>query len=228
MARFYLVGGAVRDELLGLKSKDMDYTVEAESYQEMIEAIKARGGEIFLERPEFLTVRARVPEFGAADFVLARKDGFYSDGRRPDSVQMGTLKDDLLRRDFTINAIAKDEDGNYIDLFFGFNDLQDKIIRCVGKAEDRFAEDSLRMVRALRFSVTKNFIIGRDIKVCLRNEGMVNTLDNVSIERIREEMFKMFQFSTLQSLKKLEEYPLMRDKLFKNSELWLKPSLEKN
>ncbi len=103
MVKIYLVGGSIRDQLLGLKSKDLDYAVEAGSYEEMRDYIK-ENGKIFLETPEYLTIRAHLKNGEPADFVLCRKDGEYSDGRRPDKVTPGTLYDDLARRDFTVNA----------------------------------------------------------------------------------------------------------------------------
>ena len=93
--KFYLVGGSVRDKLLGLKPKDKDYVVDAKSYEEMKSAIIEHGGNIFLETPQHFTIRALLPKIGAADFVLPRIDAFYSDGRRPDSVSVGTLEETL-------------------------------------------------------------------------------------------------------------------------------------
>src|SRR3990167_10022522 len=120
MVKFFLTGGFLRDRLLNIPSKDLDYAVEASSYQEMKQAIIERDGEIFLETEKYLTIRARIPKFGAADFVLCRKDGTYiKDRRRPDFVEIGTLFDDLSRRDATINALAEDENGNIIDFFNG-------------------------------------------------------------------------------------------------------------
>jgi tRNA nucleotidyltransferase/poly(A) polymerase len=225
MANFYLVGGAVRDELLGVKSKDYDYSVEAESYEAMKEAINVRGGEIFLENPEYLTVRAKVPGLGAADYVLCRKDGAYSDGRRPDEVVMGTLHDDLSRRDFTVNAIAKDEGGRLIDPFGGIEHLKRGVLHCVGDAQDRFREDSLRILRALRFSITKGLDITQYLHQCLRNEEIVSGLENVSGERIREELHKMFKHNTLLTLGMLEEYSLVKHYCFPEG-LWLMPTFK--
>lgn len=222
--KFYLVGGAVRDKLLGLESKDMDYAVEAPSYQDMIAAIKERGGEIFLEKPEYATVRAKVPNLGTADFVLCRKDGYYSDGRRPDSVAPGTLLDDLSRRDFTINAMAIDEAGKIIDPFNGQNDLKNKEIKCVGNAKDRLTEDSLRMLRAIRFAITKDMTISEDIDWFMYY-GNPELIKNVSVERIREELYKCFKHNTPKTLHYLQAYHCMTEIIFENG-LWLKPTLE--
>lgn len=227
MATFYQVGGSVRDELLGLKSKDIDYAVEAESFEAMREAILGRGGEVFLETPQYLTIRARVPSLGACDYVLCRKDGAYSDGRRPDSVECGTIYDDLARRDFTVNAIAKAEDGTIIDPHGGKEDLKRALLRCVGKASERFTEDGLRMIRAIRFGITKNLVLDDDIKSCLNDEHFFGPrLMGVSIERIRDEVYKCFAHSTPHAFYMFDKYSKFRDFLFRSGKLWLKPTLE--
>lgn len=226
MMQFYLVGGAVRDKILQTPSKDLDFAVEAPSYAAMKEEIEQRGGTIFLEKPEYLTIRAKVPGLGAADFVLCRKDGTYIDGRRPEDVEPGTLHDDLARRDFTMNAIAMDEDGDYIDPFCGAYHLEQGLIVCVGTPEERFSEDYLRMLRAIRFMVTKNMRLAPSIVTCLRDEAMVAKLADVSVERVREEMLKAFHHDTLKTLRLLEELPLVRDVVFGGG-MWLKPTLEK-
>jgi tRNA nucleotidyltransferase (CCA-adding enzyme) len=220
----YLVGGYVRDKILGVKSKDMDYSVVAPSFDAMRDEILRRGGDIFLEKPEYLTIRARVPELGAADFVLCRKDGAYYDGRRPENVELGTLMDDLCRRDFTMNAIAEDEDGNLIDPYGGQIDMNNGVIHCVGSSAGRFNEDYLRMLRALRFSITKKMELSEGIKMCLRSD-MARKIALVAIERVREEMLKCFHADTMRTLQLLEEFPLVKCAVF-GGELWLKPTLE--
>jgi tRNA nucleotidyltransferase (CCA-adding enzyme) len=226
MAKFFQVGGCVRDKLLGRESKDIDFSVEAESFDAMRQAILDRGCKIFLESPQFFTIRARDPKFGAVDFVLCRKDGEYIDGRRPESVEMGSLHDDLSRRDFTMNAIAEDEDGNLIDPFVGQDAIDRRIIRCVGWVEDRFGEDGLRILRALRFSVVLGFALDGDIHRFLLNATVHKYLAGVSVERVREELNKMFKANTLESLCLLEKYPKVRDAIFQG-DLKLMSTLKK-
>lgn len=227
MAKFYKVGGSVRDSLLGKPSKDIDYAVEAPSFTDMRNAILDREGEIFLEKPEYLTIRARVPALGACDFVLCRKDGSYYDGRRPESVTPGTIFDDLARRDFTMNAMALDEDGTLIDPHGGAADLRKWLIRCVGKAEDRFTEDGLRMLRAVRFHITKQLVLDSDIDLLLRTEHFIGTrMFGVSIERVREELYKCYAHDTIQTLYVLDKYHYLQKFVFGNGKLWLKPTLE--
>ena len=229
----YEVGGCVRDEILGIKSKDIDFSVVLdqasfltsgeEGFQAMSENLTMRGFKIFLETPEYFTIRARFPDTGwekykglTADFVMARSEGEYTDGRRPDEVYIGTLRDDLQRRDFRMNAIAKDiKTGKLIDPFDGQKDIEDKVIRAVGDPLDRFREDALRAIRALRFSVTKGFDIWGDVEIAMQHPEVLNALaTNISPERIREELEKMFKHDTLRTLGMLEYFPALTDVMF--------------
>ena len=223
--KFYQVGGCVRDELLGLRSKDIDYSVEASSYDAMKDEILNRGGDIFLETPEYFTIRAKVPGMGACDFVLCRKDGQYSDGRRPDEVQMGTLHDDLARRDFTMNAIAKAEDGTLIDPHGGQFAIENRVIHCVGDAYRRFEEDYLRMLRAIRFSVTKGFKISNMTQFAIQQFS--SRIAEVSVERVREELHKAFKVNTLQTIGLLQKFNMMEHVFNDRTGLWLEPTLKK-
>lgn len=224
--KMYLVGGCVRDEFLGIKSKDIDFSVEAPSYEAMCDAIRARGCDIKVEKPEFATVRAVHPVHGGVDFVLCRKDAKYSDGRRPDSVEAGTLLDDLSRRDFTVNAIARDEDSGEIhDPFGGREDLKWKLLRCVGDTEKRMSEDSLRCLRAVRFHITKGFNFCDELAGFLKRKSTADSLACVSIERIREELLKCFQKDTCYTLLTLQAFPHIRDHVFSRN-LVLTPTIK--
>lgn len=225
MAKFYQVGGYVRDSLLCVKSKDIDFAVEAPSYEAMCEAIRARGCEIKVEKPEFVTVRAIHPIHGGVDFVLCRKDGTYTDGRRPDKVEPGTLLDDLQRRDFTVNAIARDEDTRKLhDPFGGQEDLETMTLRCVGFTHERMTEDALRILRAIRFQITKGFSFCSDLAVFISTSHAADLLKNVAIERVREELLKCFAANTLLTLKTLESFPHIRDHVFSRN-LMLTPTI---
>lgn len=223
----FLVGGAVRDEIMGIKSNDLDYTVVIDNgeytgpdpFSYMVGQLKDQGYTVFLETPEFLTVRAQTPDKKeTADFVLARKEGTYSDGRRPDRVEVGTLESDLARRDFCFNAIAKDSDGSYIDPFNGVADIERRLIRCVGDPFERLTEDSLRAVRALRFSVTKGFSIDSKTAFAMESQGVIHNLVNqISDERIRDELSKMLRFDTVASLRAMREFPILTNALFAGS-----------
>lgn len=143
-----------------------------------------------------------------ADFVLARKDGPSSDGRRPDWVIPGTLDDDLARRDFTVNAIARAVDGTLIDPFNGQDDIKFGTLRFVGDAGQRISEDGLRVMRAFRFVVTKGFVFAPGMVDVLTTGFAAEMLGKVSVERIREELIKMFKFDTLASLQLLGSLPV--------------------
>jgi tRNA nucleotidyltransferase (CCA-adding enzyme) len=227
MVRYWQVGGAVRDSLLGVRSKDIDYAVEAPDYDTMLAWIKERGT-VFLEQPQFWTVRAKLRDGQPADFVLCRKDGQYTDGRRPDTVEVGTLHDDLARRDFTVNAIALDEaTGEYIDPFDGRGDLRCNVLRCVGKAKDRFNEDALRLLRAIRFHITKGFNLHSDVRACLTHRDLIERLtETVSTERKREELFRCFSYSTPRTLAVLMQYPRIVGACFANGRIWLLPTMQ--
>jgi tRNA nucleotidyltransferase (CCA-adding enzyme) len=222
---FYKVGGCVRDEILGIRSKDIDYAVEAPSFNAMREAILARGGKIFVETPEHFTIRANVPDLGACDYVLCRKDGPYSDGRRPDWVEVGTLMDDLARRDFTMNAIAINKDGKIIDPHAGYNDINRKIIRAVGDPWERLIEDKLRAFRAIRFCVTKRFVIEDTLNTAINGLHM-DSFAHTSTERIRDELAKMFKHDSYHAMGILLKYPNMLMTAKKRG-IWFIPTTEK-
>jgi len=228
--KFFKVGGSIRDKLMGIakQSKDIDYAVEAESYESMKQAIQGRGGKIFLEKPEFWVIRAHLPGSMPADYALCRKDGQYTDGRRPDSVSAATLLEDLARRDFTINAIAESEDGVLIDPYCGEADIQAKLIRCVGSARARFEEDALRMLRAIRFKVKLGFALHDEISYALAGNypDLLAKLVSVSTERKKDELTKCFAHDTLKTLNVLDRFSIFTRHLFKDNQLWLKPTME--
>jgi len=207
------VGGCVRDELLGVPTNDVDLLlVGAPSFESGVDHAKGLGLHPIpgTFRPEFATFKAAVPKghklrerCKAVDFVLSRKDGFHGDGRRPDSTEPGTLEDDLRRRDFTINSLAKDlVTGEIIDMFDGQRDLRRRELRFVGKPLDRIREDGLRVLRGFRFSITKGMtLIPTDpTALALRSGLAVEMLGKVSVERIREEVEKMFKHDTVETL----------------------------
>lgn len=218
--QIYKVGGAVRDQFLGVRSKDIDFAVEAKSFEHMREHIAARG-KIFLEKSEYFTIRAKMDGVDA-DFVLCRKEHGYTDGRRPDSVTIGDIYDDLSRRDFTMNAIAvRVTDDEIIDPHNGVVDIEKRVVRCVGSAEDRFSEDSLRMIRAVRFAITKGFALDWPIHNALHDRHLLAKLENVSRERVREELNRCFKHDTLATMKMFERYFKLRDIVFADPSVWL-------
>lgn len=242
----YEVGGAVRDELLGLPVKDFDYTVVAPGgWDEMRQYLLDHGYEIFLETSQYLTIRARFPTikrdgsadadpegiFGGhyrnaltADFVLARKEGEYTDGRHPDKVTPGTLEDDLRRRDFTINSLAKTRDGKIIDLFGGLHDLHTRVIKTVGTPEERFGEDALRALRAVRFAITKDMVIDAPVMDALRSEWLPPMVASISVERRREELLRAFKADTFGTLDLLNHCGRDFMEASLTGGIWLRPT----
>ncbi|QIG57956.1 tRNA nucleotidyltransferase [Microbacterium phage PauloDiaboli] len=236
----YLVGGAVRDKLLGLPVKDFDYTVVVgnaktvpEAWDAMRAHLKAEGFTIFLETPEYFTIRAKFPKDHenakiTADFVLARQEGPYSDGRHPDWVKPGTLADDLRRRDFSVNAMAEDGDGNIIDYYQGRRRLEHRVLEAVGDPRDRMTEDPLRALRAVRFAVTKGFKIEHDLAYAMRTMKVLDSLRNdISVDRIRDELFRCFEYDTVKTIAFLyDQFPMYLDIMAERG-IWLKPTMEK-
>jgi len=242
MFQFYEVGGKVRDELMGLKSKDVDYVAvphetlirDVESAHTMFgilnEYLKAEGFEIFLVTDHCFTIRAKFPKdhvySGVADFVMARKEVGYIPGTRTPIIKPGTLYDDLERRDFTLNALAKNEDGKIIDYFDGIKDLKDGILRTPLDTIETFNDDPLRILRAIRFSITKGFTIPNDMWHDIYHYDYQTKMYVVSDERIREELYKCFKFDTLETLEKLRQFPHLTEYIFRDNKLWLKPTFE--
>lgn len=238
----YLVGGSIRDELLGIPSNDRDYTFvfnnrsdfkSVEDAFKRMESILSERGKVFLSTPSCFTVRWKENGTGEiCDTVLARKEIEYIEGTRRPVVTIGTLEDDLRRRDFTVNAMARNkETGEFVDLFGGQKDLQDRILRTPLDAAISFEDDPLRILRALRFSITKGFKLSEEVIDAIKM-FKPSGIKKVSVERIREEFDKMFYYDTLGTLtflRLLESWNLrFYLLLFRAKNFWLKPSLNGN
>lgn len=185
----YLVGGCVRDLILGKEPKDWDITTNAKP--EEIAAIFPKT----VYENNFGTVT--VINEGIEDVKLRnieitpfRLEAKYSDQRHPDEVKFSDkLEDDLKRRDFTINALAYDLKGQLKDIYGGVSDLKDKVVRTVGSPDERFTEDALRLLRAIRFACQLGFTINTETeKSIAKNSALIK---NISVERIRDEFVKM-------------------------------------
>ena len=183
----YVVGGCVRDAVLGKEPKDWDITTNAlpEQIKKVFEGypiINNNG-----EKHGTITVHIGDENY---EITTYRIDGDYSDGRHPDKVTFtANLKDDLARRDFTINAMAADINGELIDPFDGRKDLLHGILRCVGDPNKRFDEDALRILRGLRFASVLNLVIDRDTLDAMFRARY--NLYKISKERIFTEIKKM-------------------------------------
>lgn len=178
----YVVGGCVRDVLLGREPKDWDITTSAMPQE--VKQIFHNTVDTGIQHGTVMVIRNAV----GYEVTTYRVDGEYKDGRHPQSVTFTrSLEEDLKRRDFTINAFAWGEDG-LIDMFDGVKDLKDGIIRCVGDPDERFNEDALRIMRAVRFSAQLGFEIEPRTKAMITKYA--GRLADISMERIREEWEK--------------------------------------
>ena len=249
--KFYEVGGKIRDEFLGIKSKDVDYVAVPSKevfdkihpresqpspamlvFDELKDYLEKQKFEIFLVTPRCYTIRAKFPEGhkyqGIADFVMARKEVGYIPGTRTPIIYPGTLYDDLSRRDFTVNALAKDPDtGKIIDYFDGKRDLAHMCLRTPLDTETTLNDDPLRILRAIRFKITKGFLFDSYLDACIMYYPYEEKMKVISEERVREELVKCFKHSTYKTLQVLEIYDSLRDYIFKHTNLWLKPTSEK-
>ncbi len=195
----YVVGGSVRDVILGKNPDDYDITTNALP-ENVIDICKNKYKTIETGiKHGTVTV---VSQNNNIEITTYRVDGEYTDGRRPDEVIFtSNLKDDLKRRDFTINAMVLGEDGCVTDFFDGISDINKKIIRSIGCAKERFNEDALRILRALRFSSVLGFCIDEDTSKAIHSEK--HLLNKVSAERIFVELKKMFMSEHDDTLKKI-------------------------
>jgi tRNA nucleotidyltransferase/poly(A) polymerase len=156
---------------------------------------------------------------------MARKEIGYVEGTRTPIVVPGTLKDDLERRDFTVNAMAKGEDGVIIDLFNGMKDLEKMVLSTPLPTKQTFDDDPLRVLRAIRFAITKGFSL-KHLDYYINNYDYENKMKVVSSERIREELYKCFKHDTMDTLDTLNDYPTLKRYIFENKLMWLKPTME--
>lgn len=186
----YLVGGCVRDLLLNREPKDWDIATNAKPEQVQ---------KIFTDsvyENEFGTVGVKTesedPKLKVVEVTTFRTEGRYRDARHPEDVKfVKTIKEDLSRRDFTINAIAMSVSGDITDPCGGEKDLKARVIRTVGKPEERFTEDALRLLRAVRFATELGFEIEKETKDAIKKHA--GLLEAIAKERIRDEFAKLIQ-----------------------------------
>ncbi|MCD8149914.1 MAG: HD domain-containing protein [Clostridiales bacterium] len=204
----YAVGGCVRDVVLGREPQDWDITTSAKPEQVKEIFRRAGGGgsrvissseaETMQDFSRCYTIDTGI-QHGTVTVMLDhegfevttyRIDGEYEDARHPKSVAFTSdLLEDLKRRDFTINAMAYNEETGFVDAFDGLGDLEQGVIRCVGKAEDRFREDALRMLRAVRFAAQLGFELDPDTRAAILS--LAGNLSKISAERIQMELVKL-------------------------------------
>ena len=179
----FAVGGCVRDIILGRKPQDWDITTSALPQQ--VKSLFRRTVDTGIKHG---TVTVMIGDEGF-EVTTYRVDGIYEDGRHPRDVSFTReLKEDLRRRDFTINAMAYNDRDGLVDLYGGMDDIDNKIIRCVGEPEERFGEDALRMLRAIRFSAQLGYEIDPDTEKAISK--LSGNLKKISAERIYAELIK--------------------------------------
>lgn len=203
----YIVGGAVRDSLLERKVNDWDITTSVNP-QEVVNIFENLGYKIIPTGLKHGTVTILISSIGY-EVTTFRVDGEYEDNRHPKEVKFtSNLREDLKRRDLTINAMAYNDKIGLVDYFHGLEDLNNKIIKCVGNSKDRFNEDSLRMLRCIRFASQLNFHMEESIKLNIRE--LSRNIANVSMERIRDELCKILVSSQpVYGIKNIVELNLM-------------------
>ena len=181
----YIVGGFVRDYLLGIESNDIDICTNATPKD-----IKEIFNDDCLPSEDYgsVTVARKGINYEITTF---RQEIGYSDNRHPNEIKyIDSLEEDLLRRDFTINTICMDKDGHIIDHLNGKSDLDNKVIKTVGKSLDKFTEDSLRILRAIRFATILDFDLDLEVSEAIKNtKGL---LVHLSYNRKKEELDKIF------------------------------------
>ncbi|MDD7642647.1 MAG: CCA tRNA nucleotidyltransferase [bacterium] len=194
----YAVGGCVRDALLGRVPQDWDITTNAKPLQ--VKELFRRTIDTGLQHG---TVTIMLDHTGY-EVTTYRIDGEYEDGRHPKAVSFtGSLSDDLMRRDFTINAMAYNETEGLVDLFGGRADLEQGVIRCVGEPKERFTEDALRMMRAIRFSAQLGFSIEERTLAAIRE--LAPSIRRISAERIQTELIKTLVSAHPQTVRRFYE-----------------------
>ena len=184
----YIVGGFVRDKLLNIKNDDIDIITSAnpnEISNIFNVDIKDNYGSIKLEYNNHIF-----------DITTFRKEDNYLDNRRPNTIEfVKDVKEDLLRRDFTINTILIDKDENIIDYLNGINDLNNKLIKCVGDSDKKIKEDSLRILRAFRFMCIYDFKLDNNLYESIKNNK--DLISNLSFDKIKKELDYIFKSSNV-------------------------------
>ena len=184
----YAVGGCVRDSIMGVEPNDWDICTSA--LPEQVEAVFS-GMHIIETGLQHGTVTLMLDHIGY-EITTYRTEGTYSDRRKPDYVSFVTeLREDVQRRDFTINAMAYNDEKGLQDYFGGVRDLERRVVRCVGEAEERFNEDALRILRAMRFAAVFDFEIEKETALAMHRSREL--LSYVSMERIAVELLKLLK-----------------------------------
>jgi tRNA nucleotidyltransferase/poly(A) polymerase len=184
----YLVGGAVRDELIGKSIQDYDFATALPA-EDVETLLQIAGYKVYVIGKKFGTIGTNITVLDKKYFIeitTFRTEQYNPNSRKPEVEFTPSLEEDLARRDFTINALAKDNLGNIIDLFDGQKDIENRLVRSVGNPLERFNEDPLRILRAIRFASTLDFDIDSQTSIAITE--MSERLLDISKERIVKEL----------------------------------------
>lgn len=205
----YWAGGCVRDRLMGREPKDFDVATDA--LPEQVLKLFPRSQKVGVA---FGVVLVRQRDGAQVEVATFRSDGVYSDGRHPDSVRFTTAQEDAHRRDFTCNGLFLDPLKNEMHDFVGGQaDIQAKILRAIGQPHQRFAEDHLRMLRAVRFASRLGFVVEQQTRAAI--EELQGRIELISRERIGEEIRMMLEHpSRVEAMELLAEFPAMFAEVF--------------
>lgn len=199
----YVVGGAVRDSIMGRTPHDFDIATNA--LPDEIKNIFPKTIDTGIKHGTVTVMDSN----GSYEVTTFRTDGEYKDSRHPENVEfISDVEGDMLRRDFTINALAYNEQSGVSDYVGGISDIQNKIIRTVGEPEKRFKEDALRMLRAIRFSIVLGFEIEEKTALAIKRYSVL--IKKISAERIREEIEKILRSEKPEGIIKLHELGLLK------------------
>lgn len=218
---FYLVGGGTRDLILGKKPHDLDFIMQTDmSFDEVIKAINKTDITIFQVKPEFQIIIAGIRngnKMEGVDFAFPRKDGKYSDQRRPDDTERtNSLKEDASRRDFKINALFMNEDGVIFDYVNGIDDIEEKLISAVGSPIERFKEDPLRILRAMRFATQLDFSIDNNTFYDMHDSMHLLSNKSLSLDRMRVEVNKMLKANPKMAMNYMSDFGVVHYMLMKD------------
>jgi tRNA nucleotidyltransferase (CCA-adding enzyme) len=229
---FYKVGGCIRDKLLGKKHNDTDFTVISPDGVDLIYVLEKylheRGFVTVIIIPECLTIKTKfvsvtelvfpfeVMKGNIYDFNITRKEIEYDFKSRVPKMSIGNLFDDLQRRDFTINSLAQDKNGKILDYFNGVNDINNKIIRTTIDPEISMQQDPLRILRAIRFSITLDLTIEDSLSKIIE-EFDYSHMNIIPLNKILKELKLSFNHDSFKTLKMLNKYNNLQKYLFEKN-----------
>ena len=200
----YIVGGYVRDIYLSINASDIDIATSA-TPKDLVKIFKKN---VSIDE-KYGSTKLNYKNFWF-DITTFRKDIKYKDNRKPTEIEyVDTIGEDITRRDFTINTLYMDKDGNIIDVFDAKKDINNKVIKCVGQADDKIKEDSLRILRAIRFATVLNFKIDKDLERAIKK--YIKNIKDLSFHRKKEELNYIFRSSNYEyGISLIHKYKLDR------------------